>query len=99
MIQHLLRQEGVAYEAVAIAGFTSCEQYRFLLSGPRLGPADQERCLNSLAAAAPGAEFIVASGSLPLGVPDDFYRRVGELAKGYGKRLVLDTSSAPLKGS
>jgi 6-phosphofructokinase 2 len=104
MIQHLLRQEGVAHEAVVIAGFTreslaveerqSGEQYRFLLPGPQIGPADQERCLNALAAAAPRAEFIVASGSLPLGVPDDFYHRVGELAKGHGKRLVLDTSGA-----
>jgi 6-phosphofructokinase 2 len=47
--------------------------------------------------AASGAEFIVASGSLPLGVPDDFYRRVGELVKEHGKRLVLDTSGVPLK--
>ena len=107
MIQHLLRQEGVAHEAVAITGFTreslaveerqSGEQYRFLLPGPLIGPADQDRCLTSLTAAAPEAEFIVASGSLPLGVPDDFYRRIGELAKGHGKRLVLDTSGAPLK--
>jgi 6-phosphofructokinase 2 len=107
MIQHLLRQEGVAHEAVVIAGFTreslaveerqSGEQYRFLLPGPLIDRADQERCLKALAAAAPGAEFIVASGSLPLGVPEDFYRRVGELAKEHGKRLVLDTSGTPLK--
>jgi 6-phosphofructokinase 2 len=107
MIQHLLRQEGVAHEAVVIAGFTreslaveerqSGEQYRFILPGPRIGPADQERCLHALAAAAPRAEFIVASGSLPLGVPEDFYRRVGELAKGHGKRLVLDTSGTALQ--
>jgi 6-phosphofructokinase 2 len=107
MIQHLLRQEGVAHEAVVIAGFTreslaveehqSGEQYRFLLPGPQIGPVDQERCLNALAAAAPRAEFIVASGSLPLGVPHDFYHRVGELAKGHGKRLVLDTSGAALR--
>jgi len=107
MIQHLLRQESVAHEAVVIAGFTreslaveerqSGEQYRFLLPGPQIGPADQERCLNALAAAAPRSEFIVASGSLPLGVPEDFYHRVGELAKRHGKRLVLDTSGAALK--
>ncbi len=106
-IQQLLRQEGVAYEAIAIAGFTresiavedrqSGEQYRFILPGPQIGPADQERCLNALAAAAPRAKFIVASGSLPLGVPEDFYGRVGQLAKAHGTRLVLDTSGAALK--
>jgi 6-phosphofructokinase 2 len=108
MIQHLLHQEGVAHEAIPISGFTrenlaveerrSGEQYRFLLPGPRIGPADQERCLNALAAAASGAEFIVASGSLPLGVPDNFYRRVGELVKEHGKRLVLDTSGYTSNG-
>jgi 6-phosphofructokinase 2 len=107
MIRHLLREEGVAHEAVAIAGFTreslaveerqTGQQYRFILPGPEIGAADQERCLDALAAAAPSAEFIVASGSLPLGVPEDFYARVGELAKKYGKRLILDTSGAALK--
>ncbi len=107
MIRHLLRREGVAHQAVAIAGFTreslaveerqSGKQYRFLLPGPQIGPDDQERCLDALAAAAPSAEFIVASGSLPPGVPDDFYGRVGKLANEHGKRLVLDTSGAALK--
>jgi 6-phosphofructokinase 2 len=43
------------------------------------------------------ASYMVASGSLPLGVPDDFYRHVAALAKSLGKRLVLDTSGAALK--
>jgi len=107
MIQHLLRQEGVAHQAVAIAGFTreslaveerqSGEQYRFILPGPQIGPADQERCLDALAAAAASAEFIIASGSLPIGVPADFYSRVGKLAREQGKRLVVDTSGPALE--
>jgi 6-phosphofructokinase 2 len=107
MIRYLLDQEGVAYQAVAIAGFTreslaveerrSGNQYRFILPGPEIGPADQERCLERLSAAAPQASYIVASGSLPLGVPDDFYARVAALAKQQGKPLVLDTSGAALK--
>ncbi len=107
MIRHLLHREGVAHQAVAIAGFTreslaveereSGQQYRFLLPGPQIGLDDQERCLDALAAAAPAAEFIVASGSLPPGVPDNFYARVGTLAKEHGKRLVLDTSGAALQ--
>jgi 6-phosphofructokinase 2 len=107
MIRHLLQREGVAHQAVAIAGFTreslaveereSGKQYRFLLPGPQLGLEDQERCLDALAAAAAAAEFIVVSGSLPPGVPDDFYARVAALAKAQGKRLVLDTSGAALQ--
>jgi 6-phosphofructokinase 2 len=107
MICHLLEEEGVPHRVIAIAGFTreslaveereSGKQYRFILPGPVIGPADQERCLDGLSAAAPAAEVIVASGSLPLGVAPDFYARVGELAKQYGKRFVLDSSGAALR--
>jgi 6-phosphofructokinase 2 len=107
MICHLLGEEGVAHRVIAIAGFTreslaveerkSGKQYRFILPGPVIGPVDQKRCLDALSAAAPSAELIVASGSLPLGVAPDFYARVGELAKQHRKRFVLDTSGAALE--
>jgi len=107
MICHLLDEESVTHQVVAIAGFTreslaveertSGRQYRFILPGPVIGAADQERCLELLSRAAPEAEFVVASGSLPLGVAPDFYARVGTLVKRYGKRFVLDTSGAALE--
>lgn len=72
-------------------------QYRFILPGPEISSADQERCLDQLSRAAAQADYIVASGSLPIGVPEDFYARVAALAKRQAKRLVLDTSGAALK--
>jgi 6-phosphofructokinase 2 len=107
MIRHLLYEEGVAHEAIAIAGFTReslavedlriGNQYRFILPGPEISSADQERCLDQLSRAAAQADYIVASGSLPIGVPEGFYARVAALAKRQAKRLVLDTSGAALK--
>jgi 6-phosphofructokinase 2 len=107
MIRYMLHQEGVAYEAVPITGFTreslaveeraTGKQFRFILPGPEIGERDQERCLDQLALQAARAEYIVASGSLPLGVPDDFYARVATLAKSLGTPLALDTSGAALK--
>jgi|SRR5208282_5263784 len=107
MIRHLLDEEGVSYDAVAIAGFTreslavdergTGNQFRFILPGPEIAERDQQRCLDQLVLRAAGASCIVASGSLPLGVPDDFYARVSALAKSLGKRLVLDTSGQALK--
>jgi len=107
MIRHLLEQEGVAHHPIAIAGFTreslavdereTGRQYRFILPGPEISERDQERCLDELSLLAPKADFIVASGSLPIGVSDDFYTRVAELAKKLGKRLILDTSGSALK--
>jgi 6-phosphofructokinase 2 len=106
MIHHLLDQEGVRHHPIAIGGFTreslavedrqTGEQFRFILPGPVVGEADQERCLDQLSMAAAEADFIVASGSLPLGVQEDFYARVVDLAQKLGKRLVLDTSGAAL---
>jgi 6-phosphofructokinase 2 len=107
MIHHLLDQEEVRHDAIAIDGFTreslavedrqTGEQFRFILPGPEISEADQERCLDRLSVVAAEAAYIVASGSLPLGVPEDFYARVLELVQKLGKRLVLDTSGPALK--
>jgi 6-phosphofructokinase 2 len=107
MIHHLLDQEGVRHHPIAIGGFTreslavedrrSGEQFRFILPGPEVSEADQERCLDQLSVVAAEATYIVASGSLPLGVREDFYARVAELAQKLGKRFVLDTSGVALK--
>jgi 6-phosphofructokinase 2 len=107
MLRHLLEQEGVRHHPIPIAGFTreslavedrqTGQQYRFILPGPEVSETDQERCLDQLSAAAAEADYIVASGSLPLGVPEDFYARVSGLARKLNKRLVLDTSGPALK--
>ncbi len=107
MIRHLLDEENLPYDAVAISGFTreslaveerqTGKQYRFILPGPEISERDQERCLDQLSVLAAQGSYIVASGSLPLGVSDDFYARVAALAKSLGKKLVLDTSGAALK--
>ena len=107
MIRHLLDEEDVAYDAIAIAGFTreslaveeraTGKQFRFILPGPEISEEIQEYCLGQLTRRAAEADYIVASGSLPLGVRDNFYSRVATLAKSLGKRLILDTSGAALK--
>ena len=108
MIRGFLAEEGVPQAAVAVAGATreslaiverqSGEQYRFLLPGPPLGEHDQRRLLDALAAQAKGAAFVVASGSLPPGVPASFYGRVAGLARDCGARFALDSSGEALTG-
>jgi 6-phosphofructokinase 2 len=109
MIQALLGHEHVPQIAVTVAGRTreslavverqSGKQYRFLLPGPPLAVHDQERVFAALAAHAGGAAYIVASGSLPPGVADDFYARVGVLARRCDARFALDTSGDALTGA
>lgn len=102
----LLEQEGVAFRAIPISQSTredlSVEdsgkhlQYRFVMPGPTLSERELDLCLEALKTSASGASFLVASGSLPLGAPDEFYCRVIRVAEALGVKMVLDTSGHAL---
>ena len=53
--------------------------------------------LDTLTALVPRPDYLVASGSLPPGLPADFYARVAQIALRSGIKLVLDTSGEPLR--
>ena len=74
----------------------SGRQYRFILPGPHLSDSEQAECLDRLRHLAPVAQFVVASGSLPPGVAEDFYQRVADVCNEAGVRLVLDSSGVGL---
>jgi 6-phosphofructokinase 2 len=84
-------------ESFTVDENTTAQQYRFVLPGPSLTDAEQTECLEKLSAAAASADFVVASGSLPPGVPSDFYQRVAGICEERGARLILDTSGAGLR--
>ncbi len=98
----LLAAEGVALHALPIAGTTrenlsvvetrSGHEYRFVLPGPCVSAPEWQDCLTQLAAQTP--RWLVASGSLPPGVPDDFYARL--IGQNRASRIVLDTQGAAL---
>ncbi|MFO7765603.1 MAG: PfkB family carbohydrate kinase [Pelovirga sp.] len=101
-LQNLLETKNVPYRVQKIDGinrenFTVFEQesdreYRFVLPGPELTKEEWQACLDLLAALEPVPQYLVASGSLPPGIPDDFYARVARWARAAGVRIVLDTS-------
>jgi 6-phosphofructokinase 2 len=105
-LRQLIDAEGVRSVTVSVEletreDFTVHEkasgaEYRFVMPGPQLRESEWQSCLNTLTGIARGAGFIVASGSLPPGVPDDLYARSARLALALGAKLVLDTSGAPL---
>jgi 6-phosphofructokinase 2 len=107
VVRSLLKDAGVPFQHVAIAAptresFTVNEtstgrQYRFVLPGPRLTFVEQTRCLDQLRLAAESAQFVAASGSLPPGVPPDFYQRVADICGHLGARFILDTSGGGLR--
>ncbi|MGA7326361.1 MAG: 1-phosphofructokinase family hexose kinase, partial [Rhodomicrobium sp.] len=72
-------------------------EFRFVSKGPHLREADWRLCLETVAGFQDPIDFLVAGGSLPPGVPDDFYARIAEIARGRGVPFALDTSGAPLR--
>ncbi|MFB0833433.1 1-phosphofructokinase family hexose kinase [Arthrobacter halodurans] len=71
-------------------------QFRFVLEGPELSAAEWHACLDLLTRAVPDGGYVVASGSLPPGVPEDFYARVVRAARQGGARCVVDSSGPAL---
>lgn len=82
--------------ATAVREQESGKQYRLVADGPEISAAEWQECLDRLAET--DFEYLVASGSLGRGMPDDFYDRVAEIAERRGKRLVLDSSGRGLAG-
>ncbi len=92
-----VRVEGEVRENVSVIEKDSDRQYRFVMPGPQLSDTEAEACLAALEELDPAPAYLVASGSLPGGVPDDFYARVAERAGKLGARVVLDSSGAALR--
>lgn len=69
-------------------------EYRFVPEGPLVTEAELAPVLEAIAAS--DADYVVASGSLPRGAPDDTYVRLAEVVAARGARFVLDTSGQPL---
>lgn len=106
ILTELLDAEDLATQRMAIEAWTrenltiyeeSTErQYRFGMPGARMQEPEWQTCLASVSGIE-DVEFVVASGSLPPGVPDDFYAQISRTAKRMNARLVLDASGAPLR--
>lgn len=65
--------------------------------GPTVTAAEGERFLAHLDGLLPGAPALVLSGSLPPGLPDDYYARLIERAHAVGVPALLDTSGRALR--
>jgi 6-phosphofructokinase 2 len=89
-IQNMTRENFIVYEE------SSTKQYRFGVPGARLSPEELDRCARELRESDPPPEYLVLSGSLPPGTPEDFYARLADDAPP-SCRVVIDTSGKPLR--
>jgi 6-phosphofructokinase 2 len=69
-------------------------EYRFVPDGPRMTADELLPCL--AAVAEHRGEFVVVSGSLPPGAPEDIYARLAEATTRRGAKFVLDSSGPGL---
>ncbi len=104
MITQLLAREGIDYHPVPIAGITresfvvyedsTSLQYRFTLPGPELSAEEWIACLEAVFNLSPA--YLVASGSLPAGLPLEFYGEITRYARQHDIRVILDTAGDAL---
>lgn len=106
-LQDLLEEEGLDHRPFSINGAirenlvifeeSTGQQYRFGMPGPKLRAKEWEQFLQDLSVMDPSPDFAVASGSLPPGVPPDFYARVARVGKKKGTKTIVDVSGKALK--
>ncbi|MDX5420352.1 MAG: hexose kinase [Hymenobacteraceae bacterium] len=108
MLEQLMETEGVATwtvktknwsrENLMVMETTTGNQYRFGMPGPETYEEEWLQCLDKLEKM-PSDEipaYVVASGSLPPGVPEDFYLRLATVAHKKNFKLIVDTSGDAL---
>ncbi len=108
-LRELMRQEGLDVDALPIAENTRQNvtvdetrrerQYRLVLQGPHWSGKEVKAALARIERLARSHQYVVATGSLPPGVPEDFYARIARIVKRQGGRMILDTSGPPLQAA
>lgn len=108
VLLQLVKEEQVDAHAIEVAANTrenfvatetsTNKQFRFVMPGQALS-ADEVNQLKKTIEQLPHVSYLVCSGSLPPGVPDDFLAQLADLAHAKNIRLILDTSGAPLQAA
>jgi 6-phosphofructokinase 2 len=104
-LEQMVRDSGIEARRIPIVGHTRMShtvherssglEYRFVPQGPVL---EKRECEAGLAALDElDCEYLVASGSLPRGVPAGFYVQVADIAARKGAKFILDTSGEALR--
>ncbi len=107
ILKHLMTAKRIEQKTVAIAGWTRENTtvldratrlpYHFGDPGPAVFENEWQKALDLIEENLGMGDYLVASGKLTAGIPDDFYVRVAELASSKKARLVLDTKGPALK--
>jgi len=105
MLKMLLEREHLTMQPITIASLTRENlivyetstglQFRFGMPGAALSESNLHACTEAVLNS--GAAYLVASGSLPPGVPITYYADLTRAARAQGMRVIVDTSGKALQ--
>ncbi|MCU0430555.1 MAG: 1-phosphofructokinase family hexose kinase [Cytophagaceae bacterium] len=84
-------------ENFTVVETTSNQQFRFGMPGPELYEKEWRQCLDLVQDVNRPIDYMVVSGSIPKGVPSDFFVQIAKLSREKNARLILDTSGDSLR--
>lgn len=106
ILRDLLRREGLIAQSFGIKSWTrqnmiafeesTRKQFRFGMPGPVVKKAEWRAVITGLFSKKKLPDYLILSGSLPRGMPDDFYAPIIRKAKKKNVRLIADTSGEAL---
>jgi 6-phosphofructokinase 2 len=85
-------------ENLVVLESSSQKQYRFGMPATEL-LENEWKALVQKVEEMEGMEYLVASGSLPDGVPDDIFAKLSDICRSKHAKLVIDASGPPLKAA
>jgi 6-phosphofructokinase 2 len=91
----IIEAENETRENIIVLEESTNRQYRFGMPGTALSESEWKQILSTVEEIK-DVEFIVASGSLPPGVPSNIFAGIGIIAKKKGARFIADTSGQAL---
>ncbi|RZA01678.1 MAG: 1-phosphofructokinase family hexose kinase [Sphingobacteriaceae bacterium] len=81
---------------LVVADIANKKQYLLDMPGGKVNDNEWQACLNAIAQLQ-DVKYLVASGSLPPGVPTDIFARIASIAKSKGALLIVDTAGEALQ--
>jgi 6-phosphofructokinase 2 len=95
--QKVIKGKNATRENFMVMESSTDRQYRFGMPGAEVSQEELEQCLQAVEELPEEVEYLVASGSLPPGAPDDFYGQVARIAQERNIQCVIDTSGPALE--
>lgn len=105
LLQHLPQNTQAYFYEIAgdtrncIAILHEGQQTEILEAGPTIAPEEANGFLHHYRSLMKATDVVAISGSLPAGLPTDFYVQLVEIAHQFGNKVVLDCSGAALQAA